>query len=66
MWPADLSTNGWLLAGGLRPVNVAEACRLAHPTGVDVSSGVADASGVSKDPKAVSAFIAAAKMSSGQ
>ena len=60
--PEDLSTNGWLLAGGLSPANVAEACWLAAPTGVDVSSGVADASGVAKDPAAVSEFIRAAKM----
>ena len=59
--PADLSRNGWLLAGGLRPSNVAQACELARPTGVDVSSGVADASGLSKDPEAVTAFIRAAK-----
>ena len=59
--PSDLSTNGWLLAGGLRPANVAEACSLARPDGVDVSSGVADATGLAKDPKAVSSFIAAAK-----
>lgn len=63
--PEDLSTNGWLLAGGLNPANVAEACRLASPTGVDVSSGVADASGLAKDPAAVSAFIKAAKYTEG-
>ncbi len=61
--PAGLSINGWLLAGGLRPANVAEACRLAQPTGVDVSSGVTDAEGISKDPDAVAAFIKAAKSS---
>ena len=59
--PTDLSINGWLLAGGLNPANVAEACRLAAPTGVDVSSGVADASGIAKDPAAISAFVKAAK-----
>ena len=45
---------GWLLAGGLSPENVGEAITIAHPTGVDVSSGVCGPDGLKKDaPKVV-------------
>ena len=50
----------WMLAGGLRPENVAEAVRLTGARQVDVSSGVESAPGV-KDPARVAAFIAAAR-----
>ena len=50
----------WLLAGGLRPDNVAEAIRMAGATAVDVSSGVERVRGV-KDPELVRAFIRNAK-----
>jgi len=59
--PRGVSRKGWLLAGGLDPENVNEAVRICSPTGVDVASGVADASGVAKDAEKVKAFVANAK-----
>lgn len=49
-----------ILAGGLRPENVAEAIQLARPAGVDVSSGVEVTPGV-KDPVKLAAFVAAVR-----
>lgn len=49
-----------ILAGGLDPLNVAEAIEAAGPYGVDVISGVESASGV-KDPEKMRRFVAAAK-----
>ncbi|CAM8636472.1 TrpF Phosphoribosylanthranilate isomerase [Paracoccaceae bacterium] len=51
----------WMLAGGLRPDNVAEAIRLTNARQVDVSSGVEAAPGV-KDAGRISAFVKAAQM----
>lgn len=50
----------WLLSGGLRPDNVAEAIRATGARGVDVSSGVETAPGV-KDELKIAAFVAAAR-----
>jgi len=48
----------WMLAGGLRPENVAEAVRLTGARAVDVSSGVEGTPGV-KSPELIAAFAAA-------
>lgn len=49
-----------VLAGGLKPSNVAKAIRTVCPHAVDVSSGVESAPG-RKDPTLVRAFITAVK-----
>jgi phosphoribosylanthranilate isomerase len=53
--------NGWLLAGGLTPDNVAEAIATAHPTGVDVSSGVCGPDGLKKDVAKVQQYVSEAR-----
>ncbi|TVQ35222.1 MAG: phosphoribosylanthranilate isomerase [Wenzhouxiangella sp.] len=50
----------WILAGGLDPGNVAQACRQLKPAGVDVSSGVEIRPGI-KDGKLMKRFIEAVK-----
>ena len=50
-----------LVAGGLRPDNVATALETLAPFGVDVASGVEDATGSRKDPRLVRAFLEAVR-----
>lgn len=46
----------WMLAGGLTPETVAEACRVSGATMVDVSSGVERTKGA-KDPDLIRRFL---------
>ena len=54
-----------LLAGGLRPSNVAQAIETVRPWGVDVASGVESEPG-RKDVLAIREFVAAAKEAGAQ
>jgi phosphoribosylanthranilate isomerase len=58
--PASLGTTPLILAGGLRPENVASAIDQARPDAVDAASGVETAPGV-KDPRRMQQFIALAR-----
>lgn len=49
-----------ILAGGLRPENVRAAVSAVAPAGVDVHTGVEDASGA-KDPELVASFVREAR-----
>lgn len=64
-WGAAHALRGgdnWVLAGGLRPENVAAAVAQLDPPAVDVASGVEAQPGV-KDPARVMAFLAALRSS---
>ncbi|KAK9803196.1 hypothetical protein WJX73_001599 [Symbiochloris irregularis] len=57
--PADSSSKGWLLAGGLNHMNVQQTLAAVRPTAVDVSSGVAGPDGLRKDAAKIEAFMQA-------
>ena len=50
----------YMLSGGLDAANIGDALRLAHPPGIDVSSGVESAPGV-KDRAKIEAFLEAVR-----
>jgi phosphoribosylanthranilate isomerase len=52
-----------ILAGGLRPANVAEAIRIGRPDAVDVATGV-EAEPGRKDPEKLAAFFEAVRAAS--
>jgi phosphoribosylanthranilate isomerase len=61
----ELSARPVILAGGLTPANVRQAVAVVRPAGVDVHTGVEDASG-RKDRAKLLAFVAAASAAFGR
>lgn len=59
-YPRDEGFPPLVLAGGLKPSNVAEAIKHVRPAAVDTASGVESSPG-KKDPAAVNAFVQAAR-----
>lgn len=57
----EISPRPLILAGGLRPGNVADAIARVRPAGVDAHTGVEDAEG-RKDPDLLSRFVAEARL----
>ncbi len=62
---APLSQRRVVLAGGLKPENVAEAIRLVKPFGIDTASGVESVPG-RKDHARVLAFVRRARAAAGE
>ncbi|MEX1041977.1 MAG: phosphoribosylanthranilate isomerase [Pirellulaceae bacterium] len=63
-WHNRFDFNKLVLAGGLRPDNVAQAIRTVRPTAVDVAGGVEREPGI-KDPELVAQFVAQVKSACG-
>ena len=61
----ELSARPVILAGGLTPANVAQAISVVRPAGVDVHTGVEDATG-RKDRARMLAFVAEASAAFGK
>ena len=59
-WLEGLTSDKWVLAGGLDVQNIREAIRRIHPYGVDVCTGVEAKPGI-KDYGKLKEFIVAAK-----
>nr|WRW51053.1 phosphoribosylanthranilate isomerase [Uncaria rhynchophylla] len=59
--PPITSKHGWLLAGGINPMNVSEALSALKPHGVDVSSGICGPDGIQKDESLMLSFMNAVR-----
>jgi phosphoribosylanthranilate isomerase len=61
--PLDPSLD-YMLSGGINAGNIGEALAYAHPSGIDISSGVESAPGV-KEPALIDAFFRAVRSARG-